>query len=200
MQTMTLFSDYICPFCFIGKRRVERLVEELPIEPFWKGFEIHPEVPPGGIPITRFMPEMISNLEVRVRMLADEIGLEIRMPAKLSNSRMALLGGEFAREADRFHEYHEAVFSAYFQQGKDIGDAEILVEIVDGIGIDGSAFREAIVNEKHAGTLAASLREAHSLGLTAVPSFVFADGRVIVGARPYDELKAAAEKSLQALR
>ena len=47
-RNMTVFSDYICPFCFIGARLAERLADELPIRPVWKGFEIHPETPPEG--------------------------------------------------------------------------------------------------------------------------------------------------------
>jgi predicted DsbA family dithiol-disulfide isomerase len=198
MQTMTVFSDYICPFCFIGKQRADKLAEEFPIRPVWKGFEIHPEVPSEGIPIARFLPGIIANLEANVRRLADEIGLEMRMPEKLSNSHLALLGGEIARDNDRFHEYHDAVFSAYFQQGKDIGDLETLAGIAADIGIDGGSFARAITDEKYEAVLRSSIRQAHSLGLTGVPSFVFADGNVVVGAQPYEVLRAAAEKSLRA--
>ncbi len=198
MQTMTVFSDYICPFCFIGKRTAEALAGEFPIQPVWKGFEIHPEVPPEGIPIAHFTPEMISSLEARVVGLAEEIGLEMRMPERLSNSHLALLGAEFARENDRLNEYHEAVFRAYFQQGKDIGDIEELVEITRRIGMDTDSFRRDVTSGRHEHMLEASLREARSLSLTAVPSFVFADGSIVVGVQSYDVFRPVAEKSLQA--
>ncbi len=196
MQTVTVFSDYICPFCFIGKRRADKLAEELAVQPVWKGYEIHPEVPPEGIPLSRFAPEMISGLEARVGALAEEIGLEMRMPELLSNSRLALLGGEFAREAGKAHEYHEAVFRAYFQEGKDIGNINVLVEIAGATALDGMFFKKAIESAENAHLLDASLNEARSLGLTGVPSFVFANGDVVIGAQPYDILKKTAEKSL----
>jgi len=195
-RNMTVFSDYICPFCFIGARLAERLAGELPIRPVWRGFEIHPETPPEGVPLSRFMPSVISGLTARVQELADEIGLEMSIPIKLSNSRLALLGGEFAREEDRLNEYHEAVFSAYFQQGKDIGDIEALLEIADSIGLDRDSFRQSLLNGEHIDALKDSVRRAHSLGLSAVPSFVFDNGSTIIGAQPYDLLKAAAEKYL----
>jgi len=197
MQEFTVFSDYICPFCYIGKRRAEKLSEELPIKPLWKGFEIHPETPREGIPLSSFMPGVVSGLEARVRDLADEIGLDMRMPEKLSNSRLALLGAEFAREAGRLEAYHDAVFRAYFQQCKDIGDIETLVDIAAEAGLEHNSFRSSLQSEERFPALRDSVREAHSLGLSGVPSFVFGEGNIVVGAQPYDMLKAAAEKSLE---
>jgi predicted DsbA family dithiol-disulfide isomerase len=195
---MKVFSDYICPFCFVGKRRVDRLEEELAIRPVWKAFEIHPERPPEGVPIERrFSPGAIARLREHVGLLAAEVGLEMRVPEKLSNSRPALMGGEFAKESGRFEHYHEAVFSAYFLHGKDIGDVEILVDIADGVGIETDPFREAVAGQKHAGALRASRQEADSLGLTAVPSFVFVDGTIVVGAQPYKVLRTVAEKAFR---
>ena len=196
MQDFTVFSDYICPFCFIGKRRAERLGKELSMRPVWKGFEIHPETPTEGVPLSSFMPGIISNLEVRIRALAEEIELEMKMPEKLSNSRLALLGGEFAREEGKLEAYHEAVFVAYFQRGEDIGDIEILLDIASEIGLDRDSFRSSLASEQHFAALRESRKQATSLGLSAVPSYLFEDGGIVVGAQPHDLLKSAAEKSL----
>jgi predicted DsbA family dithiol-disulfide isomerase len=197
MQEFDVFSDYICPFCFIGKRRAEKLAEELPIRPVWNGFEIHPETPLEGVPLSRFMPGIISNLEERIRALADEIELEMKMPEKLSNSRLALLGSEFAREAGKLDEYHEAVFRAYFQQAKDIGDMDVLLDIAAEIGLDRSSFQSSLESGELFPALRDSVRRAHSLGLSGVPAYVFGEGNVVVGAQPYDMLKAAAKRSLK---
>lgn len=197
MQELIVFSDYICPFCYVGKRRAETLGEEFPIRPVWKGFEIHPETPPEGIPISHFAPEMVSSLEANVTRLAEEIGLEMRMPERLSNSRLALIGGEFAREEDKLGEYHEAVFRAYFQDGKDIGGMGTLLEIAENAGMERESFKEALNDEKHMGLLKNSVREAHSLGLTGVPSYVFANRTILVGAQTYDVFKAYAQKSIE---
>jgi len=197
MQNLTVFSDYICPFCFIGMQRAEQLAREFPIEIVWKGLEIHPEVPPQGIPLEGFMPEMLANLEAQVRALAEEIGLEMQMPEKLSNSHLALLGAEYAREYGKLAEYHEMVFSAYFQNGKDIGDIETLVELWNRIDDDSLSFREALLTERHVLHLKSSIAEAHSFGISAVPAFLFSTGTIILGAQPYHILRGAAERSLQ---
>lgn len=193
MNDIIIFSDYICPFCVIGKQRADRLAKEFRFRIIWKGFEIHPEVPSSGIPLEQFMPEVLSSLKARIRPLAEEIGLEMRMPEKLSNSHLALLGAEYAREAGNLEIYHEAIFRAYFQEGRDIGDIETLVEVWGEIDGDSTSFREALLSEKHASLLEASIAEARSLGIYAVPSFVFPHGNIVVGAQPYHMLKDAAE-------
>ena len=197
MMEFDVFSDYICPFCFIGKRRAEKLADDLPVRPIWKGFEIHPETPLEGVPLSSFMPGVISSLEGRIRSLAEEIELDMKMPEKLSNSRLALLGGEFARGAGKLGEYHEAVFIAYFQQAKDIGHIDVLLDIAAEIDLDLDSFRNSLESNEHFPALRDSVRKAHSLGLSGVPSYVFGEGNIVVGAQPYDMLKAAAEKSLK---
>jgi predicted DsbA family dithiol-disulfide isomerase len=197
MQEVVIFSDYICPFCFIGAQRAALLAAELAVRITWRGFEIHPEVPPEGVPLEQFMPAAVSNLEARVRALAEEAGLSMRMPAKLSNSHLALLGAEYARDLGALEEYHEAIFRAYFQESKDIGDIETLVDIWNGINDDSVAFREALASDKYESVLEASAAAARSLGITGVPTFVFADGAIVVGAQPYSVLKNAAEKTFR---
>jgi predicted DsbA family dithiol-disulfide isomerase len=197
MKEFTVFSDYICPFCFIGKRRAEKLGKELSLRPIWQGFEIHPETPPEGVPLSSFAPAMISSLQTRIQALAEEIGLEMEMPTKLPNSRLALLGAEFAREEGKLEAYHEAVFAAYFQNDRDIGDMNVLADIAAEIGLDPGSLKSALESEKHFPALRDSVRQAHSLGLSGVPSYLFDNGCIVIGAQPYEQLKAAAEKVVQ---
>jgi predicted DsbA family dithiol-disulfide isomerase len=140
---------------------------------------------------------MVASLESRIRMLAEEIELEMKMPEMLSNSRLALQGAEFASEAGKADEYHESVFTAYFQEASDIGDVETLLDIAEGIGLDRDSFQSSLDSGEHFPALRDSVRKAHSMGLSGVPSFVFDERNVVVGAQPYETLKAVAEKSLE---
>ncbi|MEE8470988.1 MAG: DsbA family protein [Dehalococcoidia bacterium] len=123
LPEVVVYSDYICPFCFIGKALVDRLEKRFGIEAEWKGFEIHPEIPASGCDFKSlgFSEGRAAAMLSRIRELADEVGLRFEPPALMSNSRLALEIAEFAKEKERFKEYHQAIFEAYWQQGKDIG-------------------------------------------------------------------------------
>jgi predicted DsbA family dithiol-disulfide isomerase len=197
MREVVVFSDYICPFCFIGKYRIEKLAEEIPIRPAWKPFEIHPEVPAGGIAIERFPAAMLERLQGSVSVLAAELGIEIRMPRKLPNSHLALLGGEIAREAGRFQQYHDAVFKAYFQADLDIGEIDELARIAETAGIEADFFCKSLQEKKFGDCLGVAFSDAHSLGISAVPSFVFSKFEIITGVQPYPIMKDSAGRFVQ---
>ena len=197
MRKIIVFSDYICPFCYIGKHRMEELAAEFVLQSVWKPFEIHPEVPPEGVPIEHFPIPLLERLETTVRALAGETGIQMKIPRKLSNSRLALVGGEVAREAERFEAYHEAVFQAYFQNEQDIGDVEVLARIAETIGLEREPFLHALSEKRFLDSIEAVRREALSIGLTAVPSFVLVDSSVITGVQPDSMMRKAIENSLQ---
>jgi predicted DsbA family dithiol-disulfide isomerase len=192
---VTVYSDYICPFCFIGKRLADRLEARFGIEAEWKGFEIHPEIPRGGCDYESlgFSGGTADALLSRIMSLAGEVGLHIVPPAKLSNSRLALEVAEFAKEAGRFRDYHEAVFRAYWQEGADIGDREQLFAIAAAAGLD-RAELEAYLGSGRAGSrLNGYLREVRERGIEAVPTFVIGD-RKVAGAQPFEVLESVFEE------
>ncbi len=84
-KKVTVFSDYNCPFCFIGSRRIERLAEEFDMEIEWKGVEIHPEIPPKGIEIKTTTNTKLKHIVQNVRELAGEDGGKI---PRVSRSRL----------------------------------------------------------------------------------------------------------------
>jgi predicted DsbA family dithiol-disulfide isomerase len=104
----------------------------------------------------------------------------------LSHSRSALLAAEYARDHGRFAEFHSAVFSAYFSQGIDIGNREILTGIADGIGLDATAMLAAVDRGAYSARLADAQTEAARLGVTGVPAFFFNDKKSVFGAQPLD--------------
>jgi predicted DsbA family dithiol-disulfide isomerase len=191
---VTVYSDYICPFCYIGKERVDRLQQDFDLEIEWKGFEIHPETPPEGRAIEELGmdKEVLEFLKGSVERLAKEANLELKLPPMVSNSRMALEIAEYAKESDKFDEYHREVFNAYWLEGKDIGNFDVLTDIVKKAGLDLEDMNSYLKSGKAAEAIAGHLREIRALGISGVPTFLIGD-QLVVGAQPYEVIKKAVE-------
>lgn len=185
-----VYSDYICPFCFIGKERADRLEREFGVDVEWRGFEIHPDTPPDGSDLTSlgFDEATAAAIHSQVQKLSEETGLKLNPSTRLSNSRLALQVAEFAKEKGKFKEYHEAVFRAYWQEGKDIGNMEQLFSLAAQAGLDLDEIKSYLESGKAAGRLKQHLREVREYGISGVPTFVIGN-KMVVGAQPYQVLE-----------
>ena len=185
-----VYSDYICPFCFIGKERVDRLEREFGVDVEWKGFEIHPETPVGGSDLASlgFDEATATAIHSQVQQLSEEAGLKLNLPSRISNSRLALQIAEFAKEKGKFKEYHEAVFRAYWQEAKDIGHRKQLFSLAAQTGLDMEELESYLESGKAAGKLNQHLQEVREYGISGVPTFIIGD-KMVVGAQPYEVLK-----------
>jgi predicted DsbA family dithiol-disulfide isomerase len=154
--------------------------------------EIHPETPPGGRPLTElFRQEDIDRMMERLRSMGAPFGITFADRPFLSNSRLSLITAELGRDQGRFQAVHEAIFAAYFSQGLDIGDPEVLSAIVQEAGIDPALLADAVRNNIHASRLQQAQRLAAEAGVTGVPTFVLDNKRTIVGAQPLDVFRKA---------
>lgn len=171
--------------------RVEQLEQEYDVEVEWKGFEIHPELPPGGIPSERLQGEYFRQAAENVRWLAAEAGVVMCSPSILANTHLALEAAEFARERGVFTVLHRRLFEAYFHDGVNIGDPEALVKLAEEAGLDGEELRRALTERRYRAQLEEVTREARELGIDGTPTFIIGNLGV-VGAQPYEVLRRAA--------
>lgn len=192
-----VYSDYICPFCYIGKERVDRLEREFGVGIEWKGFEIHPETPPegGDLASLGFDEAAAAALFARVLELSDDSGLKLSRPSRISNSRLALQVAEFAKQEGKFADYHEAVFRAYWQEGKDIGDGGQLFSVAAEVGLDLEELAFYLASGKAVDKLSQYLREVREYGIGGVPTFVIGN-KMVVGAQPYEVLEEVLGEAL----
>ena len=117
-----MFSDFICPFCYIGFEVFRKLKPEFDLELDWRGFQIHPEWPAEGMPASEWRNGMspriaASGLGKRIQGMAVEAGFEMKPAEILTNSRLALEATEFAKEAGAGEAFEERVYRAYFNEG-----------------------------------------------------------------------------------
>jgi predicted DsbA family dithiol-disulfide isomerase len=194
---IVVYSDYVCPFCFIGKSLADRLERQFGIETEWKGFEIHPEIPPVGCDLKSlgFGDGPAAAMFSRIAQLADEAGLRLEPQARVSNTHLALQVAEFAKGKGRFKEYHQAVFEAYWQLGKDIGDRKQLFSIAAKAGLDLKELEAYLKSGKADVKLEQYLREVRQYGIGGVPTFLIGN-KMVVGAQPYEVLEAVVKEEL----
>ena len=184
------YSDYICPFCYVGYHRIEQLRKEYNLDVEWRPFEIHPETPKEGA-LTEDLPFPKGYLEMafaNVKRLADEDGLKLKFSDKLSNSRLALYISEFARKKGKFEEYHKLVLDAYWLDGKDIGDKSLLFDLAESVGLDKKEIEDYLSTGEPSTVVQQSLKEVRNYGINGVPAFIIED-RLIYGAQPYKVFK-----------
>jgi predicted DsbA family dithiol-disulfide isomerase len=203
-MNITVFSDYICPFCFIGVETLKKVQPEVP--PFtleWQGFQIHPEYPAAGVPVgqraARFGKERYAALWRNIIALAEGIGLEICQPSVLTNSLMALEATEYAKDEGKAPEFSHAVYRAYFQDQQNIGDLEVVRGIARQVGLDPMLVREHLQAGTYSERIKTAHQEARTLGVSGVPTFIIGPAQ-IVGAQSPDVfvnmLKRVVERGL----
>jgi predicted DsbA family dithiol-disulfide isomerase len=166
---------------------VDKLKQEFDLKVEWLGFEIHADTPPGGTPLLKMFPRAdVGDMTRRLNSMGAPFGLTFQKIVTISNSRLSLEAGEFAKEQGRFEQFHHAVFQAYFTQGKDIGRIEVLKQLGKEAGLDADALEKALETGKYRRILEEAKGEAARLGITAAPTFIFNDKDRIVGAQSLD--------------
>ncbi|MCX8044400.1 MAG: DsbA family oxidoreductase [Desulfobacterota bacterium] len=182
-----IFSDYICPFCFIGKGIIDSLKQEFPIIEEWLPFEIHPETPPRGALLAEHLPHIDwDELYCQLRVTGAQYGIVFGDVRMLANSREALAASEYARDCGMHERMHQALFHAYFTECKNIGNRQVLLDLARDIGLDPKGLAAALDANSYQERLDRSAREAHRRGITGVPTFIINGSISIVGAQPLD--------------
>jgi predicted DsbA family dithiol-disulfide isomerase len=187
---IAIVSDIVCPWCFIGKARLETalaqhgLTDKVAIT--WLPYELNPDMPPEGMDRTayldaKFGPGKRKEIEIRLSEAALESGVTFNWGkvTKSVNTRMAHMLVAAASTVQRGSDMKAALFKAYFQEGRDIGDMETLVAIAVEQGFDEQAAREELTNDELRETVIGLEAHASQVGVTGVPFFIV-DGKLAV--------------------
>lgn len=179
---VTVFSDYICPFCYVGYHRLMRLRDQYDLKVNWRFVEIHPETSADGEPVASLQypsaqwNQLMHNLEA----VAKEEGIVMAEHTFTTNSRDALLLAEAAKDQGRekFYALHEKLFKAFFVENKNIGDRGILRELAVQCSIDGNGVEFVWQDEKYQQRILSNYHVARQLDIQAVPSFIFGERKL----------------------
>jgi predicted DsbA family dithiol-disulfide isomerase len=199
-----VFSDYICPFCYIGIETLRKVQPEVP--PFtleWKGFQIHPEYPAAGIPIEQRIAQYgqgrYAAIWRNILALAEGIGLEMNPPPVLTNSLMALEATEYARDQGKEKAFSNAVYQAYFQRGQNIGDLDVILSLAEQADLNPAEVQDHLKGGTYSARIEASHQEARAFGVSGVPTFIVGPAQIVGAQSPevfVSMLKRVAERGL----
>ncbi|MEN8800533.1 MAG: DsbA family protein [Thiogranum sp.] len=193
---VTVFSDYICPFCYVGDARLNRLRTCFDLKVNWCFLEIHPETSPQGQSVTslNYPEETWARMMATLRQMAEEENLVFGEHNFTTNSRSALQLAEAAKAVDPavFYRLHARLFEAFFSAGRNIGDRDCLHSLALDAGMTESQIGSAWQDEAVAKRLQRHLQAAQQLRVRATPTFFIGERR-LDGAVPVDQLVQAAQ-------
>ena len=161
------------------------------IEIQWRAFPLHPDTPEEGLTLEELFAGRnvdIDQMLLRLRKAADELGLPLGKRTKTYNSRRAQELAKWAESKNKGDEFHEAVFRAYFVDGKNIAKIDELAGLAQTIGLSPDEAKIALQSESFREAVDADWIRSHQMGITAVPTFVL-DRQSVVGAQPYEVLE-----------
>ena len=194
---LDILSDPICPWCYIGKARLDRALAQVPDHPFvieWHPFQLNPDMPEGGMDRRAYLETKFGGKEGAIKAYAPIVehaeaeGLNInfdameRTPNTLDAHRLIHWAG-IEKVQGRMV---DALFQAYFVEGRDIGDHDVLADIADGCDMDASVVQRLLKSDADRDEIRA--RDAHSreMGVNSVPTYIVAQAHAVPGAQPTD--------------
>jgi len=195
MIHIDIFSDTICPWCLIGKRRLEKALAERPdleVAIHWRTFQLNPQMPDEGMDRQTYLsmkfggPDNAGTVYDRIRLAGAQEGIDFafdaiaRTPNTIDSHRLV----RWAAGQDKETEVVEALFQAYFFRGEDIGNLEVLVAAAEAAGLDPAEARAFLESDALKLELREEDRQARGLGIDGVPCFIFNGRHALAGAQP----------------
>ncbi len=194
---LDIFSDPVCPWCYVGKANLDRALSEAPSNPFtlsWHPFQLNPGMPREGVEKRPWLEsrlggkDRVDAVHERLREVARAAGVTMdpdrpkRIPNTLDAHRLIHWAGIEGRQ----DLVVASLFRAYWDEGRDIGDAAVLAAIAGECGMDAPAVARLLDSDADADDLLARDRDAREKGVSAVPTFLIARHYVVSGAQPPD--------------
>jgi predicted DsbA family dithiol-disulfide isomerase len=194
---IAVFSDVICPWCYIGKRRLERAFDTLgltgQVAVEWLPFELNPDMPPQGMAradyrARKFGAERAAALDANIEAVGAEEGIRFAFgrQSRTPNTRAAHMLIAHASERGRGGAMVDALFRAYFEEGRDIGVAAVLIDIASEAGLDQDEAAAALHDDSVRRMVMRAEGRAGELGISGVPFFIVERAYAVSGAQPTD--------------
>lgn len=208
--TIDVFSDVVCPWCFIGKRRLEKAIAlrpAMPVEVRYRPYFLNPWVPREGMSRVDYLttkfgsPERYEKIALRVAQAAANEGLTYnigalaRQPNTLDCHRLILWAGSIGKAA----QVKQRLMEIYFSEGGDLSDREVLVQAASDCGLDPVEVRNLLASDADVAAVERAAKSAQEAGIDGVPFYVFGNVLAVSGAQAPDYLAGAIERAVNEL-
>ena len=197
MTTLDIISDPICPWCYIGKAKLDRALEAAPEHPFeiqWRPFQLNPDMPAEGMDRREYLEWKFGGREGAIKVYgeiaktAEATGLEIafdkikRTPNTLNAHRLI----RWAQVEEKQSAVVSQLFKRYFHEGHDISDVDVLVDVATTVGMDGDLVRRLLDGDSDLAETIAEDKKAREMGVQGVPCFIIGASYAVQGAQNTD--------------
>jgi len=206
-----IWSDIMCPFCFLGKRKFEQALEQFEgknqVQIEWKSFQLNPElVTDTAMSVTDYLcdvkhisREQATQMNAFIGQSGKAVGIDYHFDnVVLYNTMLAHRVLHYAKSIGQHHEAEERFFLAHFTEGKNLDDAQTLLELAEEMKWDKSAVQQIIDTDEYTHEVRMDMYEAQQLGISGVPFFLFNEKIGVSGAQDpsvfLEALREAAEK------
>lgn len=203
-----IWSDVMCPFCYIGKRNLETALERFAhkdhIEIIWKSYQLDPSFPEAVkenyqeylVKRKGMTAEQVKGMLDNVSQSAKQVGLDYHLDQSIIvNSLNAHKLIQYAKTKGFGNQIEERLFLAFFTEGKNIADLDTLTQLGKDIGLDESVIETAFTDEKYASLVKQDIQEAQQIGVQGVPFFVLDRKYAVSGAQPPQAFLESLEKA-----
>jgi predicted DsbA family dithiol-disulfide isomerase len=212
MHRFRVVSDLVCPWCYIGKRRLEAALRELPpgtdVAVSWHPFQLNPGMPPQGMDRNEYRlrkfgdPERCRGLDAQLTEVGKSVGIDFRfdlqstIPNTFDSHRVIWLAGRLGVQ----DAVMEAFFRAYFCEGVNFSERAQLVKVAVAAGLEDARVERLLGSEEGTAQVQAEEQEVKDFGVSAVPLFIIQDRIAVSGAQPPEVLLQAFDQAQRLLR
>jgi predicted DsbA family dithiol-disulfide isomerase len=183
------FSDYVCPYCYLGAIPLERAAEKTGAQIIWRAFQLPT---PGDPTLAGGSGRREEDWLNTISPMASRLGVEIRQPSRAPSTRMAHEAAAWARSQGRFDSFHAGLFRAHFLEDQDIGSVTTLKEVARRSGMDPGELERVLDDRRMAEEVDEDLLIAETYGVTVAPTFIVS-GYLLQGAQDESTLVKAIE-------
>jgi predicted DsbA family dithiol-disulfide isomerase len=208
--TIDVVSDVVCPWCYLGEKRLEAALDEAPqaVAVRWRPYQLDPTIPDGGLDRAEYMAKKfgksgrLQSIHENLTRLGAELGIPFafdkikRAPNTLDAHRLI----RWANAAGARGKVVDRLFEAYFVEGRDIGDSGVLIDVADECGLDVTLVEKLLKEGADVNLVREEIAEAQAIGISGVPFFIFAGRLGVPGAQNPSVLLRAMAQARRAMK